>query len=91
MKELIILTKSKELYFNIDKISINIPKKYKFEKDQLKIETLSLISNIIEINNNTNKELLTYYEKEIRKSINIIDFLIEYGLTNKFISYLLTN
>ena len=56
MKELIILTKVKELYFNIDKISINIPKKYKFEK-------------------------------EIRKSINIIDYLIEYGLTNKFISY----
>lgn len=83
-KEFLILTKAKELLFNIDDILENVPRKDLYYKDKLKECCNDLVYSILMINNiNDNK---TIYFSKIFTNISMIDMYLERLNKKKYIA-----
>ena len=74
-KEFLILSKSKELLFDLDDILENVPRKDLYYKDKIKEFCNDLIYNILIINN-MNDGKSNYFSK-IFTNISMIDLYVE--------------
>ena len=77
-KEFLILSKSKELLFDLDDILENVPRKDFYYKDKIKEYNTELIYSILMINNlsGSSKVKNTYFSK-IFTDVSLIDMYIE--------------